>query len=343
MARDSSFHHILQRAVSCMSWFIVTSNTFDHFVVAEQYGRLTLAEIYSEMDTLAVSYPDFVTVASTQDEFNLPSACRDFETQHIGCTTKYLVIEDTYIYSHRKSKRALKERPDVFLSGALHGDERVGPVAMIEVAKILALAASCESGASNTNGCDTFYANYTARQAAWLARLVSTRRIVILPAPNAKGYHTNVRSEIYVDDNGRTWYNDPNRDFPFDNTESKCMQTIAARSINELFLKYLFQMSMTYHGGIENITFEWGSLSIPWGKVSPDDTAQRNLAKKMSYFAGELYSSSSSDQFYETGDMNEILYGVYGGFEDFVYAGSWKTDMMVRKDLILCSVFKACT
>lgn len=229
---------------------------------AYSYGRLTLSDIYNEMDTLASSYPDFVTVTSTQDEFGLPSSCRDFETQHVGCTNRYIVIEDPLIYSKPVASTALKQRPDVFLSGALHGDERVGPVAMIELAKLLALAASCEAKITTGSACDNFYANVTARQAAWLARLVSTRRIVIFPAANAKGYYFNSRYETYKSNINSNISLDPNRDFSFDNQSSQCMRSITARSINELFLKYLFQMSMTYHGGVESISFEWGALSI---------------------------------------------------------------------------------
>mmetsp|Transcript_10550 Transcript_10550/g.14883 ORF Transcript_10550/g.14883 Transcript_10550/m.14883 type:complete len:382 (+) Transcript_10550:125-1270(+) len=98
------------------------------------------------------------------------------------------------------------------------------------------------------------------------------------------------------------------------------MRSVAARTINELFLDNLFQMSMTYHGGIEMITYEWGASSIPSFKVSPDDKAQDVIAQGMSRYAGELRKASD---LYRTGDMNSILYPVHGGFEDYAYAGSW--------------------
>ena len=48
----------------------------------------------------------------------------------------------------------------------------------------------------------------------WLARLVATRRIVIVPTANALGYYRNQRTEESID---------PNRDFPYDLTDStKC-------------------------------------------------------------------------------------------------------------------------
>ena len=213
------------------------------------------------------------------------------------------------------------------------GDERVGPVVMIEVAKLLVSAAACESGGrfKQTEECEILTSKYTRQQISWLARLVSTRRIIIVPAANSKGYYYRERGELLRTqfDTNNQWI-DPNRDFSFDNSPNNCMRTIAARSVNEIFRKYLIQMSMTYHAGIENISFEWGATSVPRGKVSPDDIAQRIIAEKMSDYAGKLYAPANEDQFYEYGDMNSILYGVYGGFEDWVYAGSWLTDYTVQ-------------
>jgi len=52
------------------------------------------------------------------------------------------------------------------------------------------------------------------------------------------------------------------------------------------------------------------------------------MADKMSTFAGAL---NQFGQLYPTDDMNAIfLYSIYGGFEDYVYAGSWKPDMTVQ-------------
>lgn len=83
-------------------------------------------------------------------------------------------------------------------------------------------------------------------------------------------------------------------------------------------------MSMTYHGGIENITFEWGATNVPRKALSPDDVAQRAIADRMSRYAGALKPNGST---YDTGDMNDLLYPVRGGFEDWAYAGSWETQL----------------
>jgi hypothetical protein len=42
---------------------------------------------------------------------------------------------------------------------------------------------------------------------------------------------------------------DPNRDFGFDVDPSKCMLTVAARTVNELFREYIFRLAITFHGG----------------------------------------------------------------------------------------------
>ena len=41
------------------------------------------------------------------------------------------------------SAGAAAERPEVFVSGALHGDERIGPVTALETARLLVKAAAC--------------------------------------------------------------------------------------------------------------------------------------------------------------------------------------------------------
>jgi hypothetical protein len=208
----------------------------------------------------------------------------------------------------------------------------------VHVATLLVKAASCQAKLTvDGNDCDALKKSLGIEKVAWLARLVSTRRIVIVPNPNSSGYYLNQRNENYVTPNGQSTNGiDPNRDFPYDQVPSQCMKSITARTINELFLENLFQMSMTYHGGIENITFEWGASDVPFNKVSPDDVAQRILADKMSIYAGELYSSGQSNtspkgRFYETGDMNDILYGVKGGFEDYAYAGSWESQLQAEQ------------
>jgi len=111
------------------------------------------------------------------------------------------------------------------------------------------------------------------RHRQWLARLVTTR-VVILPSANALGYYRNTREEGNVD---------PNRDFPFDLTDpSKCMQTIAGRTLNEVFREHMIQLSLTFHGGMEVVANEWGATTfLNYG--TPEYTSQHDIASESAY------------------------------------------------------------
>mmetsp|Transcript_1411 Transcript_1411/g.2591 ORF Transcript_1411/g.2591 Transcript_1411/m.2591 type:complete len:1395 (-) Transcript_1411:931-5115(-) len=167
----------------------------------------------------------------------------------------------------------------------------------------------------------------------WLARLVSTRRIVILPTANALGYARNVRHE------GDKQDLDPNRDFPFDLADpTMCMRTVAARTVNELFRQHLFQMASTFHGGMEAVAYEWGAPSFQLsGKfpqssaesyAAPDSISQKQISRIYSSFGGKL--EKNGGDMYPIGTMNELVYPVAGGMEDWSYAASWDTDRVVQ-------------
>jgi Zinc carboxypeptidase len=138
-----------------------------------------------------------------------------------------------------------------------------------------------------------------------------------MPTPNALGYFRNTREENGID---------MNRDFPYDLTDpSQCMQTIGARAINEIFQQHMFQLSLTFHGGMRQIGYEWGAPS--WkGYDSPDDTAQTAIGKAYSMYAGSWKGTPN----YAYGSMNDGVYPVRGGMEDWAYAGSWDTERVVQ-------------
>jgi Zinc carboxypeptidase len=183
-------------------------------------------------------------------------------------------------------------------SGELHGNERVGPTAVLEATQLLLDAAMCEAlprtsirtedpkawknELQRARDCrDELYSRgIDDPHRQWLARLVTTRRITVVPTANALGYYQNTREENRID---------PNRDFPYDQMNPKaCMQTIAARTLNEIFRQQLVQLSLTFHGGMEVIGYEWGAPSYSDYKKSPDDAAQLNIARAYSQYAGSF-------------------------------------------------------
>lgn len=94
-------------------------------------------------------------------------------------------------------------------------------------------------------------------------------------------------------------------------------------AINELFRTHMFQISLTFHGGIEGIGYEWGSPSH--GRAnSPDHKAQDQVSSSFSYVGGSFKGVKP----YRYGKMNIWLYAVRGGMEDWAYAGSWDSRRM---------------
>jgi hypothetical protein len=69
----------------------------------------------------------------------------------------------------------------------------------------------------------------------------------MIVSANALGFYQNRREELFID---------ANRDFPYDLYDpSKCMQTLAARTLNEVFQEHMIQLALTFHAGCEVIGY----------------------------------------------------------------------------------------
>eukprot|EP00804_Cyclotella_cryptica_P001296 CCRYP_017910-RA/>CCRYP_017910-RA protein AED:0.11 eAED:0.17 QI:0/0/0/1/0/0.33/3/0/709 len=326
----------------------------------DSYQILTSRQILSRLQSLAQTYPAFVTLTTTQEWFGLERAgqvgdCEfdvDYDGQTTaGCNVYVLVIHDKLAYpddgdimpgtsgngnsssvNHTsydtyEQSSGWRYIPDVFLSGAVHGNERVGPTTLVELAELLLEAGHCESLPRNQSTaalaeafkCRAALKNrgISSSDRRWLARLVATR--LIIPTANALGYSRDERREDGID---------PNRDFPFDilpGSEELCMQTIAGRSINELFRSHLFPIGLTFHGGMEVIGYEWGAPTY-LNKDAPDALAQDTIANAYSRYANGFPHHRA----YDYGTMNDKVYYVRGGMEDWAFAGSWDPDRVVQ-------------
>jgi len=49
-------------------------------------------------------------------------------------------------------------------------------------------------------------------------------------------------------------YVDPNRDFPYNIQDGKCLMSSTARAISHLFKKYMVQAAISFHGGGQSIS-----------------------------------------------------------------------------------------
>jgi Zinc carboxypeptidase len=320
--------------------------TLDHVrydtVVNEQskFQNYELWEPHEISETLlrwAEHYPDLIRVTTAQEAYKLPTAggkddC-PFDKNVDGCLNYIVTLQD--FRAHPEGSDSSNRLPEVFWSGELHGDERVGPTAVLEAAQLLLDAATCEALPRNEllNGGTSEAVKYELESAEacrlelsesgindihrqWLARLITTRRIIMIPTANSLGYFRVHREENDID---------PNRDFPYDlNDPRKCMRTIAGRTINEVYREHMFQLSLTFHGGMEEIGYEWGAPT--WlGFFSPDDVAQGLIAGAYSRFAGAFKETPA----YHYDPMNDAVYPVRGGMEDWAYAGSFDPERVV--------------
>jgi Zinc carboxypeptidase len=306
--------------------------------IIRPYQLWTSEDIYERLHEWTEQFPRLVELTSAQEAYNLPGAGTDadcpFEEDAPGCKTWILTIKD-------KSQPADEQRhsmPQVLLSGALHGDEVVGPTTVMETANLLLEAARCEALPQGHAWNGTDYIELTKEQIQreldaarecrvnlaqrgifplhrkWLARLVTTRTIIVVPTANALGYFRRTREEVDID---------PNRDFPFDRKDDKdCLQSIAGRSLYQLFIQRIVQMTITFHGGMEAVAYEWGAPSRTG--VAPDAVSQEQISNLYSRFAGALDGGEN----YPTGTMNELVYPVEGGLEDWSYAASWDKELV---------------
>ena len=286
-------------------------------------------EFKDALDRWRNEYPDLIRVNTSQEAYGLPRAGGPSDcpfAEGDGCPNYMLTIQD--FIAHPEGSSSSANLPEVFWSGCLHGDERVGPTSVMVATALLLEAAMCESkpnpgrqSQDKTSWQAELAEAKLCRQVLkdkgvddlhrkWLARLVTTRRIIVVPTANALGYFRNNREENGVD---------PNRDFPYDMSDAaSCFQTIAGRTLNEIFREHMFQLSLTFHGGMEVIGYEWGAPS--WlNHFSPDDEAQNQIAAAYSRFGGGWSTSKP----YQYGTMNDLVYYVRGGFEDWAYAGSF--------------------
>ena len=267
-----------------------------------------------------------------------------------GCSPSILQV--THVSSHKKDV----ERPQILVSGEIHGNERIGPQAALFAAQLLVWAGKCLVHESRRD-CDRLAdMGVTEEEQEWLAFLGSRRDTYIAPTLNCLGYKQNRR-----DDNGI----DPNRDFPYGRGDKRCLRSGTAKVTYLIMRNLLVHSVVTYHGGMVALGYEWGSMNHrrPSDK-SPDHAAHADMAQAMALFAGkhptrmgrtgaakptavagskattvlekkQKLHKSPKGTFYRPATMNSIVYPVAGGMEDWCYAAGFDP-----KELKNCTVFR---
>ncbi len=262
------------------------------------YRHLSFQEISARLGELSRNYPGLMRLESAQDRYQMP---------YPFCSPDPCPI---FIVTLTDFASLGPERPQVFISGELHGDEILGPNVAVHLAKYM-------------------LENYG--KDSWITYLLRNRVVVIMPAANSQGYYSGWREERTPD--GKML--DPNRDFPYNNAPSECMNTLAGRAVARVVADHMFVLGVTFHGGDVAIGYEWGSMNhlknSQHAEESPDDAAMSQLGHLLSKSAGEVKMHKIPK--YPVDKMTDLVYAVKGGLEDWAYAASWtrgsETDQLV--------------
>ena len=124
-----------------------------------------------------------------------------------------------------------------------------------------------------------------------LSFLVDSREIIIMPMTNAYGYYKKTYSLLQMTFiYSRTEAGiDVNRDFPFDllNPPFKCFMSETSQAIQVLFNHNMIVSTITFHGGMQSISYEWGDFYNRDKKAkAPDMYAMKDIAESMGKYCG---------------------------------------------------------
>ena len=216
------------------------------------------------------------------------------------------------------------DKVQVYISGTLHGDERIGPQVAYYLIEYLL----------------TTFGNEKETQ-----QLLKTREIIVTPMTNAVGYYHNEREERLNKQHSEYTSNkarvkpieadsmDINRDFPYNvRSDQDCLNTIAGRVIHQIFTQNLIVSAITFHGGTNVIGYPWGSFNRVSktgadsyvSKESPDLVALDRIAQLLKSQSGEVITSTNPPiDPYIFGDISSTIYPVNGGLEDWAYGAGW--------------------
>lgn len=133
----------------------------------EKHTYLAYDAIVTKLRALSRAYPNICSTYTAQEKYNLPTAgkCGDKP-----CKQWVVVVGN-------KAKH-VASTPELFFSGALHGNERVGPTAVVELVEFLV-------------------SHYGKNE--FVTRMVDSRLVVAMPMPNAWGYYRSMREELSSD------------------------------------------------------------------------------------------------------------------------------------------------
>jgi hypothetical protein len=268
--------------MKCLTTFISWLLYCLTFTFCREFVYYDYEKIMDIFKDLMKTCPQYIRVDTSQRRYNISSWA---QCGNRPCENLIVFMTDFKTYE--------VSRPQMYISGLLHGDEVLGATILTELALYFCKSPNPEP---------------------WVLELLKSRYLVFTPFTNSYGYYYKVRDELVFKKDGTNITVDPNRDFPYFNYQGSdpspnCMQTATARTVNELMREHIFVNVITFHGGLNAIGYPWGNhihkISDKKATICPDYTGARMLGEILQTYSSSQVKNTIPD--YYLGDMIEMV------------------------------------
>lgn len=213
-----------------------------------------------------------------------------------------------------QSDEYIRSLPTVLIVAGTHGNEVVGTNAIYRLLDMIP--------------------KYFDSDVTWF-RILNQLRVIFLPLLNPTGFFNKRREESQMID-GKQVLLDPNRDFNWDNNVG-CFKTLTSQMVNHVYKDNLIVGTLTFHGGDNSLTYPWGTFVHLKKSESNDQSAFEKVVNMLKLSAGENPKLNVLE--YNTGTMENVVYDVHGGYEDWAYGASFEIQNLSKTCLKADSQF----
>jgi hypothetical protein len=148
--------------------------------------------------------------------------------------------------------------------------------------------------------------------------------LIFFPIGNPSGYLLNKRE---------THPNkiDINRDYPIDNN-TKCYESSATRIIDHIFRTYDIDLTVAFHNGGNEISWNWGTNTHKKDSHTDDYDIYEDIGEMLQFYGGYNNHRLFQMKKLKIGTMNEVVYPATGTLDDWAYAGNWDQSVPAKCD-----------
>lgn len=227
----------------------------------------------------------YIQIDTSQHRYGLDSAEPCVLNGHNGsCDTHIIYMTDFASYDN--------SRPQLYLSGSLHGDEVMGPNIIIEFIEYY-----CQKDKLK----DTFEYN-----------ILKERMFIFTPLINTYGFSHSIKEDKIVFRVNKTIsYVDPNRDFPYfissEVVNEDCMNSITARTVNEIFKEHIIVSAISFHSGSNVIGYPSGNNNHLNNTEYSDYYAFNEIAEILANYSDSEINKEKGITKYAIANITEII------------------------------------